>query len=200
VRAHGRELLDADEETDVWRARHAEHYCELAERIHSGVRGPDELDWMARFDAERHDLRAPFRWALDAGQIEIALRTVGSLAWTWWERGIISEGERAIEAVMERVGGLRLALQSCLVADWGLFAQQHVDCALWSPRCNLAITLGERANAPNARGYALLGLLESFLGHRDTALELIEQARSLVARDADEWEWGYTTSCSVHTL
>jgi len=200
MRAYARELLDADVETDIWRARHAGYCAELAERIDAGVKGPDELVWAARFDAEQDELRAALRWALDAGQAETALRIVAALAWTWWTRGIIAEGERSIEAVMDIVGEVRTDLQAALIADWVLFAQQHVDWDTWAVRCRRAIELAEQADLPLARAYALLGMLEGFVQHRDAALALTERARTIAEQCDDEWGWGYATSCCVHTL
>ena len=200
LRAYARELLDVDAESDIWRSRHAGYCCELAERIDAGVKGPDELVWAPRFDAEQDELRAALRWALDVGEVEVALRIVAALAWTWWTRGIIAEGERSIDAVMDVVGMVRTDLQASLVADWALFAQQHVDWDTWAVRCRRAIELAEHAEVPLARAYALLGMLEGFLQHRDAALALIERARTVAEQCDDEWGWGYATSCCVHTL
>jgi predicted ATPase/class 3 adenylate cyclase len=198
LRAYGRELLDDDGETDRWRARHAEYYCELAERVDRGVKGRDELTWLARFDAERDDLRAALRWTLDAGETEAALRIVAGLSWTWWTRGIIAEGERSIEAVMDAVASVRLDLQAELVANWVLFAQQHIDWDLWGTRCRRGIELAEQAGVPGVRVHSLLAMLEAFLGHREEALALIERTRILAEECDDDWEWGYASSCCVH--
>jgi predicted ATPase/class 3 adenylate cyclase len=199
LRAFGLELLDADRETDVWRARHADYYAALAERIDPGLKGPDELQWVARLEVEQDDLRSALRWALDSDRIELALRIVASLAWPWWTQGAIAEGDRAVSAALDIAESRRPDLQARIVADWALFAQQDVDWDTCAARCRRAIELAERFQLPLARPYALLGMLAAFHGRVESALALGERARSIAARQGDEWEWGYAMSCSVHS-
>jgi hypothetical protein len=39
-----------------------------------------------------------------------------------------------------------------------------------------------------------------FLQHRDAALALIQRTQDIAEQCDNEWEWGYATSCCVHTL
>ncbi|RKT57696.1 BTAD domain-containing putative transcriptional regulator [Saccharothrix australiensis] len=85
VSDYGRERLRDAGEHDAVRARHAAHYRSLAERADPELRGPDQLTWLRRLDADTANLRA----ALD-----LAPGFAPSLAWYWFLRGRVHEARR----------------------------------------------------------------------------------------------------------
>ena len=62
------------------RRGHARWFVTFAERAGEGLRGPDELDWTDRVDAELANLRAALAWATATGDVGVALRIVAPLA------------------------------------------------------------------------------------------------------------------------
>jgi hypothetical protein len=66
LRHYARERLDAGGVADETRRRHARYYATGAAEINSGLRGPDEVLWLPRFDAELENFRAAISWALDS--------------------------------------------------------------------------------------------------------------------------------------
>jgi predicted ATPase/DNA-binding SARP family transcriptional activator len=81
---------------------HAECFTELAEAGDQRLRGPDQLEWLARLAADHGNLLAALRWAVDADPA-LALRLVVALSWFWWLRGLRSE---AAPLVAELLGKL----------------------------------------------------------------------------------------------
>ncbi|WP_433265704.1 BTAD domain-containing putative transcriptional regulator [Actinosynnema sp. CS-041913] len=85
VSDYGRERLRAAGELDAVRARHAEYYRSLAERADPELRGPDQLAWLDRLDADTANLRAALELAPDLAE---------HLAWYWFLRGRVQEAGR----------------------------------------------------------------------------------------------------------
>ncbi|MBW4716027.1 BTAD domain-containing putative transcriptional regulator [Saccharothrix obliqua] len=85
VADYGRDRLREAGEEDAVRARHATHYRSLAERADPELRGPDQLTWLDRLDADTANLRA----ALD---VDPGAAT--HLAWYWFLRGRVHEALR----------------------------------------------------------------------------------------------------------
>lgn len=84
VREYAREQLVASGEATAVRGRHATFYGDLAERAGRDLMSAQHLDWTARLDVERDNLRATFAWALERGAAAMALTLAGSLtSWFW---------------------------------------------------------------------------------------------------------------------
>jgi predicted ATPase len=79
VRAYAVERLDELPHAEDLRRRHCEYYVSLAERADLGLRGPEQLAWMSRVDADRSNLRAAVSWSVRAGCPELGLRLAVAL-------------------------------------------------------------------------------------------------------------------------
>ncbi|WP_218025053.1 BTAD domain-containing putative transcriptional regulator [Nocardia pseudovaccinii] len=94
-------LTEAGERERLQRAL-AGFSTELAERADPLLRGPEQLDWLARLTAEHDNVQAALRWAVSMDPA-LAQRLIAAHAWHWWLRGY--SGEAA-----ELAGKLLLAL------------------------------------------------------------------------------------------
>ncbi|MBA9001717.1 BTAD domain-containing putative transcriptional regulator [Thermomonospora cellulosilytica] len=92
VAAYCHERLEAAGETARVRARHLDHYLDLAERAEPALRGRAQRRTLALLDAESANLRTALEHAADPGR---ALRLVNALAWYWYLRGRIGEARRS---------------------------------------------------------------------------------------------------------
>src|SRR5262249_7148483 len=92
VREYALERLSASGEEEAPRRRQAAYYLALAERAEPHLRGPEQVRWLARLDAEHDDLRAALDWALQPGQAGMALRIGGALHRSWSGQGHKAEG------------------------------------------------------------------------------------------------------------
>lgn len=98
LRLYGAERLDERGQIPTLRRAHAGYFAGLAETAGRAVTGPDEADWVHRIDDEVDNLRAAHRWALVAGEAELALRLSAPLAFyaDWRSRGeLLSWAEQA---------------------------------------------------------------------------------------------------------
>ncbi len=83
LRQYALERLDARDEGDRSRRRHAEYYARFAETAGPELLGPHELVWRPRVNVEIDDLRAAVTWALDRDEpddAELAMRIIAALA------------------------------------------------------------------------------------------------------------------------
>ena len=115
------ELIRSGEEDSVQRA-HATYFCALAERAEPELRGPDQVPWIDRLEAELPNLRAALAWSMSGGETGTGLHIAGALYWFWFLRNQdMSEGqgwfERAQAAGREppNVAG-KVALGAALLA------------------------------------------------------------------------------------
>ena len=124
IREYARErLAESGCEREV-RDRHALCYARLAERADRHLRGPDQLLWIARLDAEDDNFRAALAWALQQEDTDILLRLSAALAWYRLLRGRNEDSRaeyRTVVTLVERVG-TRRRFAFCLVLALDAFS------------------------------------------------------------------------------
>ena len=103
VRQYAREKLEEGGEAEEVRRRHASFFLALAEEAEPRLRGPEDMEWLERLEAEHDNLRAALSWALEQRESnELGLRLAGAL-WPFWEaRGYYGEGHSWLEQMLAR--------------------------------------------------------------------------------------------------
>ncbi|MGW0659312.1 BTAD domain-containing putative transcriptional regulator [Streptodolium elevatio] len=100
VAAYARErLAEAEDPGPVW-DRYLDHHLALAEAAEHGLRGADQRKWLVGLDADAANLRASLDEAVRRGRFRTAVRLARALAWWWLLRGHLTEGRRALDAVL----------------------------------------------------------------------------------------------------
>jgi predicted ATPase len=82
LRHYARERLEATNASDDARRWHARHYARMAADMTAGLRGPDEISWRRRLDADLDNFRAAVAWALDSvtkDDADLAMVILGEL-------------------------------------------------------------------------------------------------------------------------
>jgi predicted ATPase/DNA-binding CsgD family transcriptional regulator len=170
-------LADRDEVVAA-RDRLEHYYIRLVERSEPELHTHRQARWLRILDAEFDNVRAMFHGALDQGRTETALRLAGPLYWYFWLRYHLREGQRWLEAGLERGGdvapGVRaraemaLALTCSFLGDhakgtaYGMAALAYFEAAGPSPE--LVWTL------------VTLGYIAFAVGDLDRAQALAERA------------------------
>lgn len=114
-------LADAGELAAV-RADHLRWCIELAEQVDAALRGPDQLAWLDRLEAEHDNITAALGRAVvddPAG----ALRLVGAVILPWWFRGRRLEIRQWAAASLAAGIGESPALRARVLAYVGLVAE-----------------------------------------------------------------------------
>jgi predicted ATPase/DNA-binding XRE family transcriptional regulator len=93
IRQYAHEKLsDADEEENA-RSRHLRYFLQFTEQAEATLRGPTQIEWYARLNAERNNLRTALAWAVKINDVEAGLYLSGRLG-NLWEQIDLQEGIR----------------------------------------------------------------------------------------------------------
>jgi predicted ATPase len=79
IRQYAQDRLEESGEADSTYRRHAEHHTRLAADAAPHLRGPDQLEWIARLAPEVDNLRVALLWSLDHDNVDLALTLVVSV-------------------------------------------------------------------------------------------------------------------------
>jgi len=151
IREYGLEQLTAAREAEVTAAAHARYYLGNAvELSREFTRGETALN---SAENDRDNLRSALRWAIDSGELELALEASGAL-WRFWHlRGHLLEGERVLAEVLDKApetpthGRARALYGKASLAYWrGDFVEARTayeDCVRTAQAIGDDVTLAE---------------------------------------------------------
>ena len=104
LRQYAAAHITAEEAADAG-SRHARYFQDLAERAAPELRGPGQLEWLARLETEHDNLRVALAWGLETGDADLAQRTAAALAWFWIIRRHVAEAVEWYDRVLAADGG-----------------------------------------------------------------------------------------------
>jgi predicted ATPase/class 3 adenylate cyclase len=187
IREYALERLEADDDADGARRRHAEYYAGVAERARDQMDGPAQLTALDRLEAEHDNLRAALAWSLEnpaadpAGQGEravIGLRLGQALSTFWYQHGHATEGRRWLQRAMDLASGDGGAPLARVAHGLGVLMDQQgePDAARQLFEHSLAIwrELGDRDG--QARELNSLGIAYRHIGQPAKARAFLEEA------------------------
>jgi len=165
----------------------------LAEKVASGMRGPDQTEWAERLELEHDNIRSVLEWGAKADatpdRVELALRLAASLYAPWFRRGHGREGRKHFQALLSHIGAkkptkakARVLFAAGSLALW----QDGDDSTAWvllTESLELARLLGDSrvvADAQRNRGQVLCKR-----GDIDAATRCHEEALQLSRAEGD---------------
>jgi DNA-binding CsgD family transcriptional regulator/tetratricopeptide (TPR) repeat protein len=189
VHEFAREKLGESAEAEEIKRVHAEYFLTLAEEAYPELKGPDQLEWLERLEAEHDNMRAALSWALEQEEAaELGLRLAGAL-WLFWEaRGYYGEGHSWLEQVLARGSQASAAarIKALEGEGWLIFDSDETDETVIAAREGLKLSdeagLG---GAVRAKFLDILGWKAMMGGDRERAKELLEECLKL-RRDAKD--------------
>ena len=189
VREYARDRLLAGSDVDTLRDRHLAAYVALAEDAEPRLRGPAQLDWLARLEADHDNLRAALACALAGEQIEIGLRLVAALGWFWRLRGNWSEARAWLERMLGHATGVRPAVHARALLAAANVAAAEGDRAAMLAWAEELLVLARDADDRIAVAEALSFLGSAARAAGDTALaeSRLTEARALAGAAGDRW-------------
>jgi predicted ATPase/class 3 adenylate cyclase len=191
VHEFAREKLQGSGEAESIKRAHAEYFLTLAEEAYTELKGPDQLEWLERLEAEHDNMRAALSWALERKVAELALRLGGALWWFWWMRGYYSEGRRWFQEALAIEGRGSPGSRAMALAGAGALALEQGDYDRAEEACEEGLDLleHETREASEARLW-LLGLLGWVAWQREElgqAGESFEEGLTLSREMSDTW-------------
>ena len=189
IRAFAAGRLAASGEERAVRRRHALAYLDLAEAAARYLPGPDQPRWLDRLALDHANVRAALRWAIDAGETDIALRFLPAL-WRFWQLdGHLQEGRSLADAALSVPGAdAPTAVRMAAVTAGGNLAYWQADPAEARRRYEEELQLARRLEDPVAEADAVFNLLHiEFVDSGDAELVagLLKEAREKFASIGD---------------
>jgi predicted ATPase len=185
--ADGR-LADAGD-ADVARRAHAGWFAAFAETAGEGVRGPDELQWTERIEAELANLRAAMVWATATGEAAVALRIVAQLALAGTRIGTVTGAWPGSALATPGASQHPLYPEVLAWSGWGQASAGEYETALrTSADAIAAATAQDVSDLVASRVYKAASGVAVYTGHwqesHELALRWIDSARAA----GDPWE------------
>jgi predicted ATPase/predicted Ser/Thr protein kinase len=186
VREYALERLEATGQSPSLRRRHARHYVALAERAEPEILGADQAIWLVRLESDHDNFRAALGWALESGDVELALRLIGSLRRAWAARGYLTEARAWLEAALGRANGSSPAVRAKALYGLGRVALAQGDYDEAVPHLDESAALSRELGDTEGLVFALsdAGWIAAAQGDGERATRLAEEAL-LEARRAD---------------
>ena len=174
IKEYAADRLAEAGEPDLARQAHLGYFTELAESAEPHLRRAEQLEWLARLEADHDNIGAAMRGAIATGQAQAAMRLAAAAGWYWWLGGRRSEGFELIVAATKVPGELTDEVRAMVYALVVMFVTSgrgdgH-EAAEW---IHQAYRFSQRAQQRNP----LLGLvtpLERMLEAPDASLPAFE--------------------------
>jgi tetratricopeptide (TPR) repeat protein len=104
IREYAAERLDGSGDRPAAEAAHTRLVLALAEEAEPHLRSAEQLEWLARLNAEADEIDLVLRRALATEDADTAHRLVAAMAWSWVIRGFVDEPTRWVAAVQSLDG------------------------------------------------------------------------------------------------
>jgi predicted ATPase/class 3 adenylate cyclase len=197
IRAFALQGLAAEGKEEDTRRSHARAMVELAESASRHLPGADQARWLDRLSEDHDNLAAALRWAIDAGEVELAQR----LSWATWRYWQLAGHLRLGRTLADRVLAMPRADEPSPGRMWsfaaaGGLAYWQGDTSraeqLYRAQLETALQVGDRAGEADANFN--LSATQAIQGWRESGKESLERARQLYRelgddRAFDRTEW-----------
>jgi predicted ATPase/class 3 adenylate cyclase/Tfp pilus assembly protein PilF len=191
VHEFAREKLQESAEAEEVKRVHAQFFLTLAEEAYPELRGPDQLEWLERLEAEHDNMRAALSWALERKEAEVALRLGGALSWFWSVRGYHSEGRHWLEQALAIDGRGSPEVRAMALAGVGWLALQQGNLDRAQGACEEGLDLlAHQARVASEAKLSLLACLGWMAWEKEAlgqATQLFEESLVLSREMGDTW-------------
>ncbi|TGB02621.1 BTAD domain-containing putative transcriptional regulator [Streptomyces sp. MZ04] len=182
----GQRLAEAGESESA-RQAHLACFTELAETAEPHLRRAEQLDWLARLEAEHDNIAAAMRGALAAGEAQAAMELAAGAGWYWWLGGHRGEGVELLTAATRVPGEVADDLRATVYAVVSMFVSagrgdQH-QAEEW---IRDAQRFSERAGGGRRR-HPALGFIAPLIRMLEVEPDEFLPAWEMVLDDEDPW-------------
>ena len=181
IREYAVERLEDSGAADEVRRRLAVYMTELAESTEGDYLGPEQASVQRRFRAEWDNVRAVLDWALDAGEVEVGLRLIGSLTMLWLDRNVAVEGEQWLQTFLERAESVDVGVRAKALMTGAMVAGVRSEYTLAAARTEEALGHFRSVGSREGVAWSLTGLAVAAIefGRPQDAGPLLEEAEDL---------------------
>ena len=192
IREFARDEIDASEEGNEARRRHAHHYAAVADgaNLDAGNLRPggQRLDVAL---AEQDNIRAALSWAIAAGEIAVGLRIAAAME-QFWVVNDPSEGTRWFSALFDSAGdddAVDPGLRARALRAWGSSAGVAGDSDAATDFYSRSLALHEQLGDDHGRAVLLhrLGIMAMLRGELERARALVLESHAIHKTADDTW-------------
>jgi predicted ATPase/class 3 adenylate cyclase/DNA-binding CsgD family transcriptional regulator len=178
IHEYALERLQERGEAEATRRAHAEYFLALAEESEPELKGPDQVKWLERLEAEHDNLRAALSRALGGEDSELGLRLASALSLFWETRGHFNEGVRWFEEALAKGGATASRARAEALNGLGSILRTQGDLERAEACSEEALVLCEELAYPEgiANSLAQLGLIAEFRNDAARATTLLEES------------------------
>ncbi|HEY7471835.1 MAG TPA: tetratricopeptide repeat protein [Gemmatimonadota bacterium] len=181
VRQYGMGLLETLGEIASARRRQLDYFVSLVSQAEPFLTGPEQSTWLDRLERDHENIAAAIDWALEAGEVETAVRLGSAVWWFWWLRGHFAEMRKRLDLALEREKDLPRSLRANLHVAAGVMATldgEHERAAKhYEEALALERSREDRRGIPRALRSFASGLAN--LGQFERARPLYEEALAM---------------------
>jgi non-specific serine/threonine protein kinase len=196
IREFALEKLAQSQEMESTKNRHLDFYLQFVEEAEPKIKGPEELIWYARLEAEHDNLRAALGWALESRNAEAALKLASSLSFFWFVQGHMREGIIWLEKALEKSQGASLASRAKALRFLGglLISSEKKDFDQISKLFKESLELYRKQDNQSGIAWILnqLGVIAMMQGEFNKAKQLLEESLALRKEIGDPWDIAQT--------
>jgi hypothetical protein len=174
IRRYARERLAAEDDLPARERRHALYFLSLAAAAEPALRGPAQIEWLSRLDAEHDNLRAALTWSVASGERGRAVQAAGALYLFWMQRHV-GEGRELLARLLDADEPIEPLVRSRALATAGALAGVQADHLTARGLLEAAVAAAEPLGDSSELALALLGLgaIDSFDGDVRCSVERI---------------------------
>ncbi len=181
--AYASERLAETDETDEVIARLLDHYLGMVADAEDGLRGPEQLEWIERIEADLPTVRSVLDWAASHEPTE-GLRLAGMLGWFWYLRGSGQEARQHFETLLDAVGEAVDARTRAQALFFRALHDPHIEAARedFEAARDAYLEAGDTAGVAHS-----LAMMAAWGFDRVETGALIEEAAALCAESGYAW-------------
>ena len=200
IREYAGEMLETSGEAEPIHKGHAEFYESLASRLDPVLRTGEQLDAVARLEAEIDNLRAALEWSTQAAP-RLALSLCSSLCWYWFMRSRNSEAVHWLAPVVGNWTDSAEPQAATALAWAGFLANEDGRRTEAAVLGAAGVAAARRSGDPSTIVRAMLLHSTNLIveGDKETVERYLDEAVPLATLGADPYWLGLTHSFAAET-
>jgi predicted ATPase/class 3 adenylate cyclase/DNA-binding CsgD family transcriptional regulator len=148
IRQYASEKLAEVGETNNVRERHLEYFLDLAETAEPHLIRAEQLEWLAKLDADYENLRLALEWAFSRESAEFSLRLCAALGKFWVLRCYWMEGAKWLSGALAHPGQVDNVFRVRALCQEAELAELLDDLERMKASAELALQLAQQGSDP----------------------------------------------------